>query len=277
MLQTTKSARNSLTSGHRPGLTTARWVCDVLRGELISGEYPANVLPGEDALMRKYGVSRGTIRRVLEMLRQQGLIERVRGAGTFLTSQGALFHDIEQSRDVAQEVNATAVRIAINTTYTCTVPALDFIARSLEIRTGDDVVIIESTSFLDGFPLSYRSSFLPADLFSSLAANPDLNLNRSPYEYIGEIIQEPIGETELQINSSTADLAASEILRVPLGFPLLDTTRVIRAAGRAVEFSMSHARGDRIVFSTRMIARTSPDDTALRPAQPHAEQIREAS
>ena len=40
---------------------TVQWVCDLLRTELLCGDWAEVPLPGEDALIRKYGVSRGII------------------------------------------------------------------------------------------------------------------------------------------------------------------------------------------------------------------------
>jgi len=229
-----------------------QWVCDVMRAELNSGAYPNNVLPSEDALITKYSVSRGTIRRVLTMLREQGVIERVRGAGTFVMSRGLIVHDIGQSRDIAQDVNAQAPRVSIMATHVSSRPAIEFIARSLGIETGAEVIIIESLTSLDGFPLSLRSAFMPADIFAEIML-PGFDVDRSPYEIINDVLREPVGATELHISSSIADSTAGELLGVPVGFPLLDTARVIRTLdGRAVEYSVSHLRGDRVVFSTLM-------------------------
>lgn len=232
---------------------TVQWVCDLLRTELLSGDWADAPLPGEDALIRKYGVSRGIIREVLAILAEQGMVERVRGAGTFALAPSALQHEIEISRDLAQEVNADGTRVAIRTTYASLHPAPSFIAERLEIRPGAEVLILESLTSLDGFPLSIRSAFMPADPFAVLLSQPARSLNRSPYELIADVLHEPVGDTELQIGGSSADPISAESLRVNVGFPLLDTSRVIRARdGRPLEYSMSHVRSDRIVFSTVM-------------------------
>jgi len=145
---------------------TVQWVCDLLRNELLSGDWAEEPLPGEDALIRKYGVSRGIIRDVLAILADQGMVERVRGAGTFALAPSALQHEIEVSRDLAQEMNANGTRVAIRTTYAALHPAPSFIAERLELATGAQVLILESVTSLDGFPLSIRSAFMPADPFA---------------------------------------------------------------------------------------------------------------
>jgi GntR family transcriptional regulator len=232
---------------------TVQWVCDLLRTELLSGDWAEAPLPGEDALIRKYGVSRGIIRDVLAILAEQGMVERVRGAGTFALTPSALQHGIEVSRDLAQDVNTEGTRVAIRMTYASLHPAPAFIAERLEIAPGTEVVILESVTSLDGFPLSIRSAFMPSDPFAALLSGSVPSLNRSPYELIADVLHEPVGDTELQIGCSIADPISAELLQVDIGFALLDTSRVVRALdGRPLEYSVSHARSDRLVFATVM-------------------------
>ena len=251
---------------------TVQWVCDLLRNELLSGDWAEVPLPGEDALIRKYGVSRGIVRDALAILAEQGLVERVRGAGTFALAPSALQHDIEVSRDLAQEMNTNGTRVAIRTTYAALHPAPSFIAERLEIPTGTEVVILESVTSLDGFPLSIRSAFMPADPFGGLLDRPASTLNRSPYELIAGMLSEPVGDTELQIGCSGADPISAGFLQVEVGFALLDSSRVIRALdGRPLEYSVSHARSDRIVYATVMRSfdrRTGEPPRRLRTAPP---------
>jgi GntR family transcriptional regulator len=70
---------------------------------------------------------------------------------------------------------------------------------------------------------------------------------------IADVIDEPVGDTELQIGCSMADPISAASLQVDVGFALLDTSRVVRSLdGRPMEYSVSHARSDRILFATVM-------------------------
>ena len=230
-----------------------QWVCDLLRTELAMGSYRGGALPGEDALIRRYGVSRGTIRQSLLNLAEQGVIDRVRGAGTFIVAPMMLRHGIDESRDLAQDVNPTGVRVTIRASYAELHPAVPALAELLQIPPGDPVAIVESTTALDGSPLSLRTAFLPAGPFAVLVEDRDFDLDRSPYEIMADVIGGPVGDTELQIGCSNADALCAEMLAVPVGFALLDTTRIVRAVdGTPLEYSKAHARADRMSFSTVM-------------------------
>lgn len=91
--------------------------------EIKKGAFDRNVpLPGDLELMSRFGVSRGTVRAALAELLHQGLIERRRGAGTFLSRRGArrtgiiglLFPEIdccEYFKDVEEELTRSAKRL----------------------------------------------------------------------------------------------------------------------------------------------------------------------
>lgn len=235
-----------------------RWVHDVLRHEIQSGVFADNVLPSEEALMQRYDVSRGTVRRVVDLLRQQGLIERLRGAGTFILTPVTVQHGVEVSRDIAQDLNHDGQRVVIFKLHSDRVPAPPFVADRLALSVGEEVVILETITFLDGFPLSTRTAFMPASVFGCLLADPETDLNRSPYELIAEATGEDPGETSLAVSASLATDALAELLGLPPGAPLLDTHRVVYSQdGAPLEYSISHARGDRLALHTTMEARTA--------------------
>lgn len=242
-----RSALSRRTHGY-----AVRWVHDVLRHELKWGAFPDQVLPSEDALIKRYGVSRGTIRRVMELLSAEGLIERLRGVGTFSLSPTLLNHGLNVSRDLTQDVNTAGTRATIFTTHVERHRSTDFIAGKLGIAPGDEVVIVETTTYLDGFPFSCRNAFLPITLFGE--RDPDsVDFDRSPYEVLVELTGQHPGDTHIYITAAVADEVVAGILGVAPGSPTLDTNRVIvDAEGRPLEYSLSRARADRVSFQVLM-------------------------
>src|SRR5947208_631211 len=56
-----------------------------LRERIAAGDYdPRGAIDSEAALGRRYGVSRVTVRRALELLREDGLLQSRKGAGWFV-------------------------------------------------------------------------------------------------------------------------------------------------------------------------------------------------
>lgn len=62
-------------------------VTDELRHQISGGAWPAGrQVPPERALAEQYGLARNTLRRVLKVLEEEGLLERHVGRGTFVRS-----------------------------------------------------------------------------------------------------------------------------------------------------------------------------------------------
>ena len=58
-------------------------ICSVLRSEIIDGKYDGGVrFPSEPALARRFGVSRSTVTRALDRLKQEGLLVSRKGSGS---------------------------------------------------------------------------------------------------------------------------------------------------------------------------------------------------
>ncbi len=60
-------------------------LAEILQDRIRSGVYgPGEMIPSEIGLAKKYGIGRPTVRQAMNLLVQKGLIQRKRGAGTFV-------------------------------------------------------------------------------------------------------------------------------------------------------------------------------------------------
>lgn len=63
-------------------------VAEAIRARIESGELVVDrPIPSENQLVQEYGVARGTARKAIELLREQGLVITVTGRGTFVIRQ----------------------------------------------------------------------------------------------------------------------------------------------------------------------------------------------
>jgi GntR family transcriptional regulator len=65
-----------------------RQVAAILAARIRSGELqPARPVPSEEQLRQEFGVARGTARKAVAVLREQGLVRTVMGKGTYVLPQ----------------------------------------------------------------------------------------------------------------------------------------------------------------------------------------------
>lgn len=68
-------------------MTAYQRIADAVRQRLLAGHWqPGDQLPTERELCGQYGASQITVRRAMQILEQEHLVERRQGAGTFATS-----------------------------------------------------------------------------------------------------------------------------------------------------------------------------------------------
>jgi GntR family transcriptional regulator len=119
----------------------ARQVADVLRRQVLQGAFAGGALPAEMDLAREFGVSRNAVRNALDLLRADGLVERVPGVGT-LAAARKYPHGLEQllglaetlgeHGDVSNEVRAAGV-----------ITSPPAVAARLQLPPGSRVVYLE--------------------------------------------------------------------------------------------------------------------------------------
>lgn len=63
-------------------------LADILGSKILSGEFaPGQQLPSVERLQQEYGLARGTVRKAVRVLRDEGLVYVVTGWGTYVTEQ----------------------------------------------------------------------------------------------------------------------------------------------------------------------------------------------
>ncbi|MBC2669835.1 GntR family transcriptional regulator [Novosphingobium piscinae] len=136
-----------------------------LRDEILSGERPyGSTLPTEQELSALYGVSRITARRVLNELAQQHFVERKRRLGTRVTFQSPakpIEADIDQAVDSLLALGHGTV---VNVIDVALEPASPTVAGMLHLEPGAEVLRAVRVRCLDGEPLGYVVSYVPAKL-----------------------------------------------------------------------------------------------------------------
>ena len=108
-----------------PGQSRYAALAVAMRARIVAGEWPpGSAIPAEQTLAAEHGVALGTMRRALDLLAEQGLVERVHGRGTFVKQGlsgapmlrffrfGELGEGAPQSRILAREVLAAPAEAA---------------------------------------------------------------------------------------------------------------------------------------------------------------------
>ena len=224
----------------------------ILTDMVRSGELkPGDPFPGELRLCEQYGVSRTVVRQALVQLEFEGIVDRMRGRGTYVatprTTQGLVQSLSGQFEDLA----ARGLHLRSTVRTLDVVPAPDHVARALGLADGADVALLERLRFVQGEPWALAVTYLLPDTITWLRET-DL-AEGSLYAAMEKRGTRPIhGRRTIQTRSASAAMAAD--LGVRRGNPVLLLTSVgLDRQERPVEYFEAWHRGDRTVFEVDLV------------------------
>lgn len=217
---------------------------EILKAGILGGRWkPGSMLPPESELIATYEVSRTTVRQVLDMLVNEGLIYRQRGRGTFVahpTVEQSLVRIVSFTDDMRQRGFEPGTRVL----SAGLVPAAEEVAAQLESEPGEPLARIERLRLADGEPMSVEESYLihrycPGVLNHDYATHP-----------LREVLERECGIRWLRarqvIRAVPATAYLARVLSVPARSALLYVERVSYSTQNVpVEFLRIYYRGDR--------------------------------
>ncbi len=229
-------------------------VAEDLRMRLGVAEFAGTgVLPSEAALSAHYGVSRVTVRRALEELRRDGLVESRQGFG-WLVAAEPLRQDLSRLETLDRQLATAGVRSGRRILSFGFVAPPDRVAALLGTT---NVLEVRRLNLADVQPFAVVTAWCPEDLGGGLSRD---DVERSSFL---EQLPVAIGGATQSIGADAAGTAQAELLGIPVGAPVLVAERVTRSVdGRAVLVSEHVFPGHR----TRFVVDLPVGDLAVDPA-----------
>ena len=207
--------------------------------ELAAGE----MLPGEEELMRLYGVSRVAARQALQGLTTQGYAYRQRGRGIFV-SQPRVEEDITDLLGFTEEMRALGMATSSRLLSSETVAAPLNVSTRLGIAAGAPAFHLHRLRSAAGVPVALQDVWLPKHRFPGLEK---LNfVRRSLYETLRHKYGVRIGAVDEVIEARPANKHEAALLEIPLHASLLVIRHtLLTVEGVPVETGISLYRADR--------------------------------
>lgn len=232
----------------------------MLRRQVLHGLVPAGTLPAESDLADDFGVSRNTIREALDLLRHEGLVDRIPGTGTVVVA-AKYPHSIDHLQGLAETLRGHG-RVHNEVRVAATVSAPTAVARRLRVPAGSDVVYLERRRLADDVPISLDLTYLVPDLGAELL-DQDLAGN-DVFTLLEQLSGQGLGRADLVLEAVAADPHSAAILEVSQGSPLLMIERLTHLDdGRPVDLEFIRVRGDRMTMrGTALRAPASTEESS---------------
>ena len=212
--------------------------------DLIDVGTPDSPIPSERQLCEQLGVSRPTLRAVVDGLVRDGALVRRHGRGVFV-AKAKIAQNLAQLGEAGSHILASVDGVWASRTLAFEIlPAGARVGRRLHMAPHDEIVRVHRVRLVDGEPVCVETVHLPRRLVADLAG-ADLE-GVSLYALLRRRFGLTLARAVQIIEPTVADEAEAALLEVPAYSPALLFERTTHdALGHAVEFTHSIYRGDR--------------------------------
>jgi GntR family transcriptional regulator len=219
-------------------------IAAAVRARIESGDFrTGRLLPSESELSSEYRASRVTVRRALEALRAEGLVNSRQGFGWFVSGD-LLRQPLARLGTIESQLTELGIASARRILGFAFVPAPVAVKRVLGV---DTVLEVRRCNLADGRPFARVTVWCPEVLGARLSRE---QVEASP---LYELLDIPLGGATQTIGAAAAEPEDAALLAIPVGAPVLVCERVTRdRTGRAVLLSQHVFPGHLTEFSVEL-------------------------
>jgi GntR family transcriptional regulator len=226
----------------RNGTPAYKRIRSVIWKRIEAGQLkPGDVVDSERELARIHRVSLMTARHALTSLEREGVVERRRGAGTFVAPPKIHFNKL---MSYSEQMASRGLVAASQLLYCKIIDYEPEIAARIAVPPNSRLVKVERLRHAANEPFALEACYLSADEFGGLISAP---LGRSSlFSTLEHDFGVELAHADEEVDATAADPRTAELLAVPRGAPLLRIRQVIYSTkGKATIYVLGFYRSDR--------------------------------
>lgn len=221
---------------------------DALQAEIAAQKWrPGQALPTETELARSHGASIGTVRKAVDSLVADGLLERFQGKGTYLRRpdfRSSLFRFFRHlSSDGTPRVPESRILKRDE------VPMPATVASALNQSPGTAAIRLLRLRLYDGKPLLSEDIWLPRDRFAALLEIDPREFGDLLYPLYEQYCGVIVASARETLSAEAASARQAKLLGLEAGSPLIVIERVALAPDRhPLEWRQSRGPADQFRY-----------------------------
>jgi GntR family transcriptional regulator len=178
--------------------------------ELIEESNPGDRLPSDAQLCERFGVSRMTARQAVQIVASDGLIERRRGAGTFVRAR-PVERDLGSPLSFSEAMRARGMEASSETLTWGRVDPTDDERQALRLDAGEGAYALERLRLADGTPMAIERAVMPEALAVSLEGDFESGSLHEAFQRLGRVPE----RAHAEVTAHRATKRQRELLGLP--------------------------------------------------------------
>jgi GntR family transcriptional regulator len=227
---------------NRNGLPAYQKIQGAIRKRIDAGQLrPGDAVTSERDLAKIHQVSLMTARHALASLEREGIVERRRGIGTFVSAPKIHFNKLMSYTEQMASRSLTACSKVL---FAKVLDNENEAAARLSLPPTSHILKLERLRHAAGEPFALETCYLSAAEFSGLLDAP---IGReSLFGILERNFKVELGYADEEVDATAADPRIAEILSIPRREPLLRIRQVIYSTkGKAIMYVLGFYRSDR--------------------------------
>jgi len=185
---------------------------------------PGDIIPSETELSSLYGVAIGTVRKAIDQLVSEGVLERQQGRGTFVRRarfNSSLFRFFRfQSEQGERRIPQSRILRRKSA------PATQAVASALRIPVGEPVINLSRLRLIDDVPLLAEEIWLQKSRFEAVLEVETADFGDLLYPLYEERCGQVVVSADEILTVETAGEMQARLLRLESGAPLIVIERL---------------------------------------------------
>jgi GntR family transcriptional regulator len=209
-------------NGHN-GVPAYQRIQTAIRHRITNGELkPGDSVASERELARLHSVSLMTARHALAGLEQEGVVERRRGAGTYVAPPRIHFNKL---MSYTEQMASRGLSAASKVIACKEIEGEEEIAARLMLPATNQLIKVERLRHTSDEPFALETCYLPADKFPGLT-NESLGRG-SLFSTLERDYQVQLTYADEEVDATAAENRVAHLLQVPRGAPVMRIRQVI--------------------------------------------------
>jgi len=231
-------------------------LAEELKKQIKKGKFKTgDSLPSESALIKKYDLSRGTVRQAMQKLEIDGLIEKFPGRGTFVAEPVSEIKESEQVESkkpipieyqsiFAQLMRSTSLTCAITVQESSRITADNKVKNMMKLNTEEAVYYSDRSLVINDNIWAIEKTFFPLLIEENIDR---ISMDAPVYEQFAKISGHKIILSKYIIEMTTPDEQLSSRFQIDNNIPLFNIISIAYLEDNTpFELSFGFYRADRV-------------------------------
>jgi DNA-binding GntR family transcriptional regulator len=179
-------------------------------------------LPSENEIAEMFNVSRVTANKAISDLSLMGVVERVRGKGTYVRSEGValtdMSHILSEQYKISPEITGVETHELISVE---SINADETAAKKFNIKIGDKVYKVVRNMVSSGEVIGLDYTYIPASILNGVVPDKENIANYYIHDFLRIVVHKKPKYIHTHINAKLPDKSEMKLLNATKNTPLL--------------------------------------------------------